>query len=62
MELFVNFKLLFVVVCVCDGWWFLEIIKYYNIFEVEGIKLMIILDKFKFIELLLNNCYKLFIV
>ena len=61
MELLANPKLLLAAVCVRDGWRFSEIIKHYNISEVEGIKLMTTLDKLKLIELLPNNRYKLLI-
>jgi len=61
MELLANPKLLLAAVCVRDGWRFSEIIKHYDISEVEGIKLMTTLDKLKLIELLPNNRYKLLI-
>ena len=61
MELLANPKLLLAAVCVRDGWRFSEIIKHYNISEVEGSKLMTTVDKLKFIELLPNNRYKLLI-
>ncbi len=45
MELLANPKLLLAAVCVRDGWRFSEIIKHYNISEVEGIKLMTTLEQ-----------------
>ena len=61
MELLANPKLLLAAVCVRDGWRFSELIKHYDIDEVEGIKLMTTLDRLKLIELLPNNHYKLLI-
>ncbi len=61
LELLANPKLLLTAVCVRDGWSFSELIEYYAIEEIEGIKLLTTLDRLKLIELLPNNHYKLLI-
>ncbi|WDD99381.1 helix-turn-helix domain-containing protein [Thalassomonas actiniarum] len=54
-------KLFLVAVCVRDAWPFREIIRHYQITELECIRLLARLDKLKMIQLLPNNEYKLLI-
>ncbi|WDE05121.1 helix-turn-helix transcriptional regulator [Thalassomonas viridans] len=60
-ELVSDTKLFLVAVCVRDAWPFEEIIRHYQITELECIRLMARLDKLKMIQLLPNNEYKLLI-
>jgi DNA-binding Xre family transcriptional regulator len=57
-ELLANPRLLLMAVCVRDGWKFSEIIDYYNVDELECIRLLAKLDKIRIIDLLPNNRYR----
>ncbi len=60
-ELVTDTKLFLVAACVRDSWSFTEIIKHYQITELECIRLMAKLDRLKMIQLLPRNDYKLLI-
>ncbi len=60
-ELVNDTKLLLMAVCVRDGWRFKQIIEHYQITEHEGIRLLVKLDRLKFLQLLPENKYKLLI-
>ena len=57
-QLLADPKLLLMAICVRDGWTFKEVINYYEIDELECIRLFARLDKLKIIELLPNNLYR----
>lgn len=54
-------KLMLVALCVLNRWRFEDIVGYYDLTEVECIRLLTRLDKLRFIELLPNNRIRLLI-
>lgn len=56
-----NRKLCLVTICVINHWSFAEILRYYNLTELECIRYLAELDKLKIIELLPKNKIKLLI-